>query len=114
MSPLEQLALRSEKLSSLQPYANFSRIFAILCGFLLLGERNIVTFIVAIIAFLGTVIYATRGKQRRFSRGVLMYLGDQLSAIGWARRHATGILFFFFYLKKKKKQQKKKKNFKKD
>ena len=78
MSPLEQLALRSEKLSSLQPYANFSRIFAILCGFLLLGERNIVTFIVAIIAFLGTVIYATRGKQRRFSRGVLMYLASQI------------------------------------
>lgn len=77
LAPIEQKALKIEKLSALQPYGNVSRVIAILSGFLILGERNIVTFIVAIFAFVCTMIYASGGKFRRFSNGITLFLCAQ-------------------------------------
>ena len=77
LNPLEQKALKIEKLSALQPFGNVSRVVAILSGFLILWEKNIVTFIVAIFAFFCTMIYATGGKFHKFSRGITLFLISQ-------------------------------------
>lgn len=77
LSPLEQKAMMTERLSSLQPFGNVGKLIAIVCGFIVLWERNIVTFIVAILAFVCTMIYASRWRKHRLSKGVFYYIGSQ-------------------------------------
>lgn len=77
LSPLEQKAMQQEKLSALQPYANVGKIVAIVCGFLILGERNVVTFVIAIVAFAATIIYASWGRKHKVSKGIIWYFISQ-------------------------------------
>jgi len=77
LSPLEQKAIKCERLSCLQPYSNVGKLIAIVCGFIILWERNIITFIVAIIAFICTMIYASRGRTGKMSQGVILYISSQ-------------------------------------
>lgn len=74
---LDQRLYRTEKLSNILPYTNLNAVFSIIAGFLIFRDASVLSFIIAIVAFLVIMAFSINFKKLTLPKSIKLILWIQ-------------------------------------